>query len=148
MLFSLTACGETESIVIYSCMEEERNQILKEQLKEKFPDLNIVVQSMATGNVAAKIENEKSNTEADIILDLETSHAKNLQDNFADLSDISTDQYLDGVIQSNKYYTWVKYTMNLIIDNKYFAEHKLAVPKTYEDLLKSDYKNIIAMLSI
>ena len=35
--------------------------------------------------------------------------------------------------------------MNLIIDNKYFKKNKLEIPKTYEDLLKSDYKNIIAM---
>ncbi len=145
MLFFITACAQNESIVIYSCMEEERNQDLKDMLKEKFPDLNIVVQAMATGNVAAKIENEKENIEADIILDLETSHAKNLQDYFADLSEISTDEYLDGIIESNKYYTWVKYTLNLIIDNKYFKEHNLSIPKTYEDLLKSEYKNLIAM---
>lgn len=141
----IAGCGKSESIVIYSSMEEERNQALKEQIKEKFPDLNIVVQQMATGNVAAKIENEKENIEADIILGLETSHMENLKDYFADLSDFSTDIYEDGVIKSNKYYIWDKYTMNLIIDNKYFKEHKLDVPKTYEDLLKKDYKNLISM---
>ncbi len=146
MLFCVTACGgNKESIVIYSCMEEERNQELKEQIKAKFPDMDIVVQPIATGNLAAKIENEKENIEADIVLDLETSHAKNLQEYFADLSDVSTDQYLDGVIQSNKYYTWVKYTLNIIVDNKYFKEHNLDIPKTYEDLLKKEYKNLIAM---
>ena len=35
--------------------------------------------------------------------------------------------------------------MNLIIDNKYFKEHNLSVPKTYEDLLKPEYKDLIAM---
>ncbi len=145
MLIGITGCGNKNTVVIYSCMEEERNQDLKEQLKEKFPNINVVVQSIATGNVAAKIQNEKENIEADIILDLETSHAKNLQENFADLNEFSTENYLDGVIESNKYYTWVKYTMNLIIDNKYFKEHNLSIPKTYNDLLKNEYKNLIAM---
>ena len=70
---------------------------------------------------------------------------KAVQDNFADLSNVDTSFYLDGVNTSNNYLTWVKYTMNLIIDNKYFKEHNLTVPKTYEDLLKPEYKNLIAM---
>ena len=72
LVLIVAGCGKNESIVIYSSMEEERNQALKEQLKEKFSNLNIVVQQMATGNVAAKIQNEKENIEADIILGLET----------------------------------------------------------------------------
>ena len=39
----------------------------------------------------------------------------------------------------------VKYTMNLIIDKDYFKENGLKEPKTYEDLLKKEYKNLIAM---
>ena len=35
--------------------------------------------------------------------------------------------------------------MNLIIDKDYFKEHNLKIPRTYEDLLKKEYKNLIAM---
>lgn len=142
----LTGCGSSDDrVVIYSSMEEERNQVLKEQLKEKFPDTDVVVQYMATGNSAAKIKNEGKKVEADIVIDLETAHMVNVKDNFADLSDIDSSIYLDGVNNSNNYFTWVKYSMNLIIDNKYFTEHNLAIPKTYEDLLKEEYKDLIAM---
>lgn len=142
----ITGCSSNKDrVVIYSSMEEERNMALKEQIKEKFPDKNIVVQYMATGNSAAKIKNEGTNVEADIVLDLETAHMVNIQDNFADLSDFDTSIYLDGVNTSNNYLTWVKYTMNLIIDKDYFEEHNLEVPKTYDDLLKEKYKNLIAM---
>ena len=126
-------------------MEEERNQKLIEMVKEEFPDLNVVVQYMATGNSAAKIKNEGSKVEADIVLDLETAHMKEVQDNFANLSSFDTSFYLDGVNTATNYLTWVKYTMNLIIDNEYFEEHNLSVPKTYEDLLKPEYKDLIAM---
>ena len=145
MVMLLTGCGNKDKVVIYTSMEEERNQKLTEMLKEEFPNLNVVVQHMATGNSAAKIKNEGTKVEADIVIDLETAHMKAVQDNFADLSNVDTSFYLDGVNTSNNYLTWVKYTMNLIIDNKYFKEHNLTVPKTYEDLLKPEYKNLIAM---
>lgn len=145
MVMLLIGCGNKDKVVIYTSMEEERNQKLTEMLKEEFPNLNVVVQHMATGNSAAKIKNEGTKVEADIVIDLETAHMKDVQDNFADLSNVDTSFYLDGVNTSKNYLTWVKYTMNLIIDNKYFKEHNLTVPKTYEDLLKPEYKNLIAM---
>lgn len=145
-IFVLTGCtSDEDTVVIYTSMEENRNQALKEQIKEQFPAVDIKIQHMATGNSAAKIKNEKSNIEADIILDLETAHMSNLQDNFADLADFDTSIYLDGINVSSNYLIWVKNTMNIIIDNDYFKEHNLEIPKTYEDLLKPEYKNLIAM---
>ena len=45
---------------------------------------------------------------------------------------------MDGVNTSSNYLTWVKYTMNLIIDNKYFKVHFTAysdgVYESLEDL--------------
>lgn len=146
MVICVTGCSNSKNrVVIYTSMEEERNQELKKQLKENFPDVNVVVQEIATGNSAAKIKNEGEKVEADIVLDLETAHMVNVQDSFADLSYFDDSIYLDGVNTSDKYLTWVKYTMNLIVDNKYLKEHNLSAPKTYEDLLKPEYKNLIAM---
>ena len=142
----LTGCGSNKDrVVIYSSMEEERNQALKEQIKDEFKDIDVVVQSIGTGNSAAKIKSEGTKVEADIVIDLETAHMENLKDNFADLSDFDSSIYLDGVNNSTKYFTWVKNSMNLIIDNKYFKEHNLDIPKTYDDLLKREYKDLIAM---
>lgn len=142
---SLTGCKNKEEVVIYTCMEEERNQDLIKQVKEEFPEINVKVQHIATGNVAAKIKNEGVSIEADIILDLETSHMENLKDNFADISKFDASIYLDGVNTSSKYLIWTKSPESIVIDNKYFTEHKLPLPKTYEDLLNSKYKNLIAM---
>lgn len=146
LIVFITGCSqEKESVVIYTCMEDNRNQILKEKIEEKFSDIDIKVQSIPTGNSAAKIKNEGEKIEADIILDLETAYMANLEDYFADLSEFDSSMYLEGVNKSDKYFTWVKYTMNLIIDKKYFKEKKLSIPKTYDDLLKKEYKNLIAM---
>lgn len=146
LVIFITGCSKNSNrVVIYSSMEEERNQELKEHLKDQFPNVKVVVQSIGTGNSAAKIKTEGEKVEADIVIDLETAHMVDVQDNFADISDIDSSIYLDGMVKSNNYLPWVKYTMNLIVDNKYLKEHNLAVPKKYEDLLKPEYKNLIAM---
>ena len=142
----ITGCGEKkERVVIYTSMEEVRNQELKKQVKEEFPEFDVVVQYLATGNSAAKIKNEGEKVEADIVIDLETAHMENLKENFADLSDFDSSIFVDGAVKNDNYFPWVKQTMALIIDKDYFKENDLAVPKTYEDLLKNDYKNLIAM---
>lgn len=142
----ITGCGEKkERVVIYTSMEEVRNQELKKQVKEEFPELDVVVQYLATGNSAAKIKNEGNKVEGDIVIDLETAHMENLKDNFADLSDFDSSIFVDGSVKSNNYFPWVKQTMNLIVDVDYFDNNNLEVPETFEDLLKSDYKNLIAM---
>lgn len=146
ILLITTGCSKKDGqVVIYTSMEENRNKALKEQLAERFPDKDIIVQYLSTGNSAAKIKNEGTNVEADIVLDLETAHMVELEENFADLSSFDTSIYLDGVNKSNRYLTWTKYTMALIIDKNYFDKHNLSVPKTYDDLLKSEYKNLIAI---
>ena len=145
LTLTVTGCTSDDSIVIYSAMEEERNQALTQQLKKKFPDVDVTVQHVGTGNIAAKLKNEGTSIEADIILDLETSHMENLKKNLADLSSIDSSAHVEGVDTSDKYLAWTKYSVGLIIDNKYFKEHKLAIPKTYEDLLKPQYKGLIAM---
>ena len=49
MVTLLTGCGSKEKVVIYTSMEEERNQKLSEMVKKEFPELNVVIQHMATG---------------------------------------------------------------------------------------------------
>ena len=142
----LTGCGKTkEKVVIYSCMEEERNQDLKKMLKEEFPDLNVVVQHMATGNVAAKFKTEGTDIEADILIDLETAYISELEDKLANLSEFDSSVFVDGAVKSEYYFPWTKYTMSLIVDENYLNEHNLSVPTSYEDLLKPEYKNLIAI---
>lgn len=141
----LTGCGKKDTVVIYTSMEENRNQDLKKMLDKDLSDIDIQVQYLSTGNSAAKIKSEGTSVEADIVIDLETAYMFDLVDTFANLDNIDKSIYLDGINNNDNYLTWVKYTMNLIIDKKYFDEHKLVIPKTYEDLLKPEYKNLIAM---
>ena len=147
LILGLSGCSKSsDKIVIYTCQEEERIQAMKAALAEKFPDLNVVVEQMGTGNLAAKLKSEGTGIEADIIIDLESSHMENLKDNFADLSSFDTSVYLDGVNPShNKYVMWVKNHAAITIDKAYFDEKGWDYPESYEDLLDPKYEGLIAM---
>ena len=123
-LFLLTGCGsKKDTVIIYSCMEENTTQALNQKIKEDLKDVDVVIQNISTGNLAAKIKTEGKNIEADIVLDLETSHAENLKDNFADISSFDTSVYADGIENSDKYLLWTKYSIGLKVDYKYLKEH-------------------------
>lgn len=143
----ITGCGgSSNKIVIYSCQEEERIQAMKSSIKDKYPDLDVVIEQVGTGNLAAKIKSEGKDIEADIIIDLEASHMENLKDNFADISDISSSVYLDGVNPvHNKYLMWVKNHAAITVDVNYFEQNGLSFPSSYDDLLDNKYQGLIAM---
>lgn len=129
-------------------MEDYRNIELEKQLKEKFPDLKVTVQQIATGNSAAKIKAEGTNTEADIVLGMETASIEQICDSLADLStiDVSTDRYLPGVNGADSHYLiWEKFEGAFIVNTDVLAEKGLPEPHSYEDLCNPIYKNQIIM---
>jgi len=146
----VTGCSKSEDeIVIYTNIEENRSQLLQEKIKEEFPDLDIQIQYLSTGNTAAKIKAEGTDIEADIILGLETSYMESLKENFATLDGldgINDDHYLEGINpEDGKYYIWDQYSASITIDKEYFDEKEWSYPTSYEDLLDSKYKGLIAM---
>ena len=50
MVTLLTGCGSKEKVVIYTSMEEERNQKLTEMVKKEFPELVAKVAGIAITN--------------------------------------------------------------------------------------------------
>lgn len=142
-----TGCGKKkEKVIIYTSTEEFRNKEMIKQLNEKFPNYEIDVQHIATGNCAAKIKAEGKNIEADIILGLELSHIENLKDSFAKLDKFDTSNFVDGINPDhNKYIIWDKYTASIIVDKDYFKKHNFKEIKTYNDLLNPKFKGLIAM---
>ena len=67
------------------------------------------MQQLSTGNNAAKIKAEGTNTEADIVLGLETASFAQIAEHFAPLEGYGTSQYLEGINGAdNRYYTWEK----------------------------------------
>ncbi|MBQ8359729.1 MAG: extracellular solute-binding protein [Oscillospiraceae bacterium] len=149
LLFTvLSVSGSEESIVICSSAEQFRNDALQEQLNARFPDKNIIVMYMATGKAAAKIYAEGSNSEVDILVAMETGYLNKIKHNLADISGMSRIPYQNGVTvadNGNHWVTWERQAGAIIVNTEILKKHGLEAPKTLQDLLKPEYKGLIAM---
>lgn len=144
----LTGCGNSkERILIYSSAEDYRIEYMNQRLQEEFPEYDIVVEYMSTGNHAAKLLSEGTDTECDIVHDLEYGYLEQLNAKgiFADVSEYDQSIYLDEVIQSKNYMPENRLSSAIIINTDVLKEKKLEKPTSYEDLLKPEYKGLISM---
>ncbi len=149
VLFTFMATiGGQESIVICSSAEQFRNDELQEQLNERFPDKNIIVMYMSTGKAAAKVFAEGKGTEIDILLGLETGYMNKIKAHLADISGLSRLPYMEGVMpedNENRWVTWERQAGAIIVNTDVLEKYGLEAPQTYEDLLKPEYKDLVAM---
>lgn len=139
---------DKDTIIIYSSMEQYRGEELQQQLNENFPDLQIRVMYVSTAKSAAKISVEKQGTDADIVVGLETSYLEKIKDSLADLKDIPQLDYVEGLetaAHENKYVTWERQAGAFIINENVVERYGLEIPQSYEDLLKPEYRDLIAM---
>ena len=140
--------GNKESIVICASSEQFRNDELQLQLTERFPDKNIIVMYMSTGKAAAKVFAEGESTEIDILVGLETGYMNKISDSLADIEGVSKINYTEGLTPAdngNRWVTWERQAGAIIVNREILKKHGLEAPKTYEDLLKPEYKGLVAM---
>lgn len=145
-----TACGGSgkDKVVIYSSGVDYENEFYLERLGEEFPEYDIVLEYLNTGNHAAKLKAEGSNTECDITIDLEDVYLDLIKDSLADLSHYDFSIYADEMIDKDKKYLPAMRNGGAIILNMDILEEKaLDEPESYEDLLKEEYKDLISMPS-
>jgi len=142
------SCKKTDntSVIIYTSTEDFRTEHMQELLKEKFPKYDITLQVLSTGNHAAKLKAEGTQTEADIILNLETGYLEGLQDILADLSSYNLSEFLPELVPpSKKFLPWDKSSGAIVINRSKLESAGLPVPALYQDLLKPIYKGLISM---
>ena len=149
--FLPVSCGksgkeDSTQVIIYTSTEDFRTEHMQELLKAKFPDYDIVLEVLSTGNHAAKIKAEGTSTEADILLNLETGYMESLQDVFADLSSFDTSPFLPELVPaSKKFLPWDKSSGAIVLNREKLSELGLPVPSSYQDLLNPVYKGLISM---
>lgn len=137
---------DNNTLVIYSALEQYRNDDLKEHLSEKFPDLNIQIMYMPTAKIAAKLQTEKEKSDADIILAVETGYMEKIKDSLSDVADYSELEYMDGLQpEHGKYLIWESYGGGFAVNTEMLEKYGIDEPTSYEDLLKPEFQNKIAM---
>lgn len=136
----------SNKVVIYSGAEEYRNAYFLERLKEEFPDYDVTIEYMPTGNLAAKLAAEGTDTDMDIFYDLDFSYAGLVEQYLADVSVYDQSIYVDDCkVESGRYLAATRNGGAIIINPDVLAAKGIEKPTSYEDLLKPEYKNLISM---
>lgn len=147
-LFGCSNGNGNDKIIIYSTAEDFRNEYFQKRLDEEFPEYDISIQYVSTGNCAAKLKAEGKDIEADIIFEMEKTYADELKGNFYSLKDYDFSSYIDELVPSDKKYAIsIRYSAAVILNEKVLEEKGIDVPNSYEDLLDSKYKGLISMPS-
>ena len=147
----LAGCGggnkaNENSVIIYSSDEDYINAYFQERLNEQFPDYDITIEYLPTGENAARLMAEGTDTPCDIVWGLEVGYLDNLTANLADISQYDKSNYVEDMkIGDNKYLVAHRYSGCIVVNTEQLADKGLAIPQSYQDLLKEEYKNLIAM---
>lgn len=141
-----TDTNYNNEVIIYTSMEDYRIDYLNKRLKEEFSDYDVIVEYMSTGNLASKLLAEGTETECDIIQELEYGYLDKLNSAglLADVSSYDTNIYIDELVNSN-YYPEVRNGGAIIINRIWLEEKQLPIPNSYYDLLNPIYKDLISM---
>ena len=137
-----------ENIIICSSAEQFRNDELQRQLNEEFPQYSTTVMYMPTGKAAAKVYAEGPSSEVDILLSLETGYLHKIKEDLDDISGLSHIPYVEDMTprdNDNLWVTWERYAGAIVVNDDILEKYGLEAPQSYEDLLKPEYKGLIAM---
>ncbi len=150
-----TTSGKSDRVVIYTAAEDERIAYLQAELDKKFPNVEIVIQSLGTGQLLSKLQAEGTSGDCDIFYDLEVVNAEIIlsanPDLFVDLSDYDFSIYDSSVTgytsRHHKYAVNGKTAGAFLVNTKMLEEKGLPVPQSYEDMLDPQYAGLISMPS-
>jgi iron(III) transport system substrate-binding protein len=147
----LSGCskGDDNKVIIYTSSDENEIALMREMLDAKFPNYQISIEYIGTGNHAAKLKAEGNSTECDISYDLEYGYMEMLDKDgiFAELKDYDTSIFVDDLVTSKNYIPTMRYGGAIIINTKVLEDKGLKKPTSYHELLGTEYKELISMPS-
>ena len=138
--------GKTQTVNILSANYEDQIAIQLEYLREKFPDYEINITYMSSGKLAAKLQAEKEDTEADIALSLSSAYAGALKEQGLlrpfETESVYKEEYADpdGVVLPNGVWCGA-----ILVNTAELERLGLPEPASYEDLLDPVYRGHIVM---
>ena len=146
---SFTGCSnKKKTIIIYTSAEDFRIEYMDQRFKEKFPQYDVRLEYMSSGDQASKLQATGTDVECHITHDLEYGTAANLQSLgvLADLKDVvDFTKYVSDAAPSTYYTPELRNGGAIILNMDVIEEKGLAVPTSYADLLDPQYKDLISM---
>ena len=136
-----------ERVLIYTSAEDYRVEHMRQCLTEQFPQYNIVIEYMPTGNQAARLMAEGETTDCDITYDLEYTYLQKLADAglLADLSAYDFSIFAEDTVRSSYYMPDYRNGGAIVINPAVLKDRGLDKPTCYDDLLDPKYRDLISM---
>ncbi len=144
----LTGCsGDENVVVIYTSAEDYRVEHMRQRLWEEFPEYEILIEYLPTGNHAARLLAEGIGSECDITYDLEYAYLEKLAAAgiLSDLSSYDNSIYCADTIRSSYYLPEYRNGGAIVLNRSVLEQYGLQTPACYEDLLKPEYRGLISM---
>jgi len=144
----LSSCnqGGIRTVVIYTSAEENRREAMQVDLKTRFPNYIIRIEYYSTGDLLAKLLTEGTDTECDIIGEMEYANLDRIIELLADLSAYNTSVYTADMIPNEpRYLPWYRNGGCIAVNRIVLSEKGLPVPESYNDLLNPVYQGFISM---
>jgi len=144
---SSASSSDKDKVTIYTSIEDYRIEYLDRQLEKEFPDYDITIKFLSTGDHIAKLLKEGTETDCDITHSLSYSYLQQLDAKgyLADLSSYDQSIYAKGMIVSNDFLPQERGSGAIIINTDMLKEMNLDEPKSYADLLKPEYRGLVVM---
>jgi len=134
------------SVVIYISSEEYRVRFYDEELNAKFPDYDIQLERMPSGEQALRLMAEGFDTPCDISFELDYSFADLVEPYLADLSSFDFTKFADdAVLPGKKLLPELRNGGCIAINVNALVSRGLPVPVSYADLLNPVYRRLISM---
>ncbi|MDO4565892.1 MAG: extracellular solute-binding protein [Oscillospiraceae bacterium] len=138
--------GGDNTVNIYSANYEEEIAIELAYLQEIFPEYNITITYLSSGNLAAKIAAEGEDTDIDIAMSLSSGYANQLKDAGALLAFDTGVEYKDEFVdEDNMVIPNGVWAGAIVVNTSLLEQLGLEAPTSYMDLLDEAYAGHIVM---
>jgi len=161
---ALTGCGKSndsneaakggssgsKDLTVYTALEDDIIQEYLKTYKEKYPGVKLNIVRDSTGVITAKLLAEKDNPQADVVWGVAATSLLVLdQENLLEpYAPVGVDRIQPLFKDSNQVPHWVgidAWETAFIVNKVEMEKRKLAIPQSYADLTKPEYKGLITM---
>jgi iron(III) transport system substrate-binding protein len=137
-------------LTVYTAIEEELIPQYIETFEAQYPDVKLNIVRDSTGIITAKLLSEGKNTSADVVWGLAASSllALDQKDLLAGYTPEASDKIGASFKDSEEPLKWVGNTAfmtGVVVNTEELKKKNIPVPKTFEELLKPEYKDMIVM---
>ncbi|GAB6987969.1 putative 2-aminoethylphosphonate ABC transporter substrate-binding protein [Paenibacillus pini] len=141
---------DSKELTIYTALEDDQMETYLATYKAQHPDVKLNFVRDSTGVITAKLLAEKDNPQADLVWGLAATSLLVLDQNgmLEGYSPKGVDRIQADFKDKNAPEHWVgidAWETAFVVNTKEMEKRKLAIPKSYADLIKPEYKGLITM---